>query len=103
MSQISFDDLFKEEKKQENTILDIPSPLQNDILELFRKGETSALAICEHLIKQGKYTDERFSTNKPKAFGKLCLVLDKMVNTGHLIFIADLDKKDRTYKLNQKG
>lgn len=73
MSQISFDDLFLEEKKLENTIKRIPSPLQNDILDLFHKGETSALAICEHLIKLGKYSDERFSTNKPKDYGN-CLL-----------------------------
>ncbi|GKU84115.1 MULTISPECIES: DUF3895 domain-containing protein [Niallia] len=100
MSQISFDDLFKEEKKQENTISEIPSPLQNDILELFRKGETNALSICEHLIKLGKFSDERFSTNKPKAYGKVCLALDKMTRDGLLIFVEDIDKKDRIYKLN---
>ncbi|MCM3216724.1 DUF3895 domain-containing protein [Niallia taxi] len=100
MNQISFDDLFQEEKKLETTISNLPSPLQNDILELFRKGETSALAICEHLIKLGKYTDERFSTNKPKAYGKVCLALDKMTRDGLLIFVEDMDKKDRTYKLN---
>lgn len=100
MSQISFDELFQEEKKQENTISDIPSPLQNDILELFRKGETNALSICEHLIKLGKFSDERFSTNKPKAYGKVCLALDKMTRDGLLIFVEDIDKKDRIYKLN---
>ncbi|MED3962843.1 DUF3895 domain-containing protein [Niallia taxi] len=100
MSQISFDDLFLEEKKLENTIKRIPSPLQNDILDLFHKGETSALAICEHLIKLGKYSDERFSTNKPKDYGKVCLVLDSMANEGLLVFVEDLDKKDRTYNLN---
>jgi len=100
MSQISFDDLFQEEKKLEHTISDIPSPLQNDILELFRKGETNALSICEHLIKLGKFPDERFSTNKPKAYGKVCLALDKMTRDGQLIFVEDIDKKDRIYKLN---
>lgn len=100
MSQISFDDMFLEEEKIENKIKSIPSHLQNEILELFRKGETNALAVCEHLIKQGKYTGERFSTNKPKAYGKVCLVLDTMVRDGLLVFVADIDKKDRTYKLN---
>lgn len=100
MSQISFEDLFQEEKKQDNTINDIPSPLQNDILELFRKGETNALSICEHLIKLGKFSDERFSTNKPKAYGKVCLALDKMTGDGLLIFVEGIDKKDRIYKLN---
>ncbi|MEY8742386.1 DUF3895 domain-containing protein [Bacillales bacterium AN1005] len=100
MSQISFDDLFLEEKKLEDTTKSIPSPLQNDILDLFHKGETNALAICEHLIKLGKYSDERFSTNKPKDYGKVCLVLDSMATDGLIVFVEDLDKKDRTYKLN---
>ncbi|MEK4671363.1 DUF3895 domain-containing protein [Niallia sp. FSL R7-0271] len=100
MSQISFDDLFQEEKKLERTISDTPSPLQNNILELVRRGETSALSICEHLIKLGKFSDERFSTNKPKAYGKICLALDKMTRDGLLIFVEDIDKKDRIYKLN---
>ncbi|WP_425466317.1 DUF3895 domain-containing protein [Niallia taxi] len=51
----------------------------------------------EHLLNLGKYSDERFSTNKPKDYGKVCQVLDSMANEDLLVFLEDLDKKDRTY------
>ncbi|MBG9580516.1 hypothetical protein ABE42_15220, partial [Bacillus thuringiensis] len=72
MNQISFEDLFEDEKenKQEKVeVAEIPallSALQKDILELMDSEEISALELCEQLIRSGKISDERFTTNKPK-------------------------------------
>ena len=82
MNQISFEDLFEEENKPEKVeVAHIPaplSPLQKDILELVDSEEISALELCEQLIRSGKISDERFTTNKPKAYGQVCLVLEAL-------------------------
>ena len=58
------------------------SPLQKDILELINSEEISALELCEQLIRAGKISDERFTTNKPKAYGQVCLLLEGFVKEG---------------------
>ncbi|MBL3820570.1 DUF3895 domain-containing protein [Bacillus sp. BSL6] len=104
MNQISFEDLFEEENAKEKVeVAEIPvplSPLQRDILELMDSEEISALELCEQLIRAGKISDERFTTNKPKAYGEVCLLLEGFVKEGKLIFIKDDEKRDRVYKLN---
>lgn len=106
MNQISFEDLFEEENKREKVeVADIPaplSPLQKAILELVDSEEISALELCEQLIRTGKISDERFTTNKPKAYGEVCLVLEGFVKEGKLIFVKDDEKRDRVYKLNEE-
>ncbi|MEK4913482.1 DUF3895 domain-containing protein [Bacillus sp. FSL E2-8887] len=101
MNQISFEDLFEEEKeKVEVAEISAPlSPLQKDILGLFNSEEISALELCEQLIRSGKISDERFTTNKPKAFGQVCLILEGFVTEGKLTFIKNDEKRDRVYKL----
>ncbi|MGE6593478.1 DUF3895 domain-containing protein [Bacillus mycoides] len=108
MNQISFEDLFEEEKenkKEKVEVAEIPvplSPLQQDILELFNSEEISALELCEQLIRAGKISDERFTTNKPKAFGQVCLILEGFVTERKLTFIKNDEKRDRVYKLNEE-
>ncbi|MGG5737922.1 MULTISPECIES: DUF3895 domain-containing protein [Bacillus cereus group] len=105
MNQISFEDLFEDEKenKQEKVeVAEIPeplSPLQKDILELMNAEEISALELCEQLIRAGKISDERFTTNKPKAYGQVCLLLEGFVTEGKLTFIKNDEKRDRVYKV----
>lgn len=74
------------------------SPLQKEIMAFIQAGETSALQICEKLIESGKLTKERFSTNKPKAYGRVCSILELLVSQGILVFVEDKDKKDRLYR-----
>ncbi|MES5893476.1 MULTISPECIES: DUF3895 domain-containing protein [Bacillus cereus group] len=101
MNQISFEDLFEEEKeKVEVAEIPVPlSPLQKDILELMDAEEISALELCEQLIRAGKIPDERFTTNKPKVYGKVCLILEGFVAEGKLTFIKSDEKRDRVYKV----
>ncbi|MHC2831944.1 DUF3895 domain-containing protein [Bacillus sp. F9_6S_D1_P_5] len=108
MNQISFEDLFEEENEKEKEkveVAEIPvplSPLQKDILELVDSEEISALELCEQLIRAGKISDERFTTNKPKAYGEVCLLLEGFVKEGKLIFVKSDEKRDRVYKLNEE-
>ncbi|MBX0352749.1 DUF3895 domain-containing protein [Bacillus toyonensis] len=104
MNQISFEDLFEEEKeKVEVAEIPVPlSPLQKAILELLNSEEISALELCERLIRSGKIPDERFTTNKPKAYGQVCLILEGFVKEGKLIFIKGDEKRDRVYKLKEE-
>ncbi|MED1106184.1 DUF3895 domain-containing protein [Bacillus paramycoides] len=104
MNQISFEDLFEEEKeKLEVAEIPVPlSPLQKDILGLFNSEEISALELCEELIRSGKISDERFTTNKPKAYGQVCLILEGFVTEGKLTFIKNDEKRDRVYKLKEE-
>ncbi|HDX9628767.1 TPA: DUF3895 domain-containing protein [Bacillus cereus] len=106
MNQISFEDLFEEENKREKVeVAEIPvplSPLQKDILELIDSEEISALELCERLIRSGKISDERFTTNKPKAYGQVCLLLEGFVKEEKLIFVKSDEKRDRVYKLNEE-
>ncbi|ACK62241.1 DUF3895 domain-containing protein [Bacillus thuringiensis] len=107
MNQISFEDLFEEEKEKVEVaeVCKVPaplSPLQKDILELIDSEEISALELCERLIRSGKIPDERFTTNKPKAYGQVCLLLEGFVTEGKLIFIKDDEKRDRVYKLKEE-
>ncbi|EOO28494.1 hypothetical protein ICM_02495 [Bacillus cereus BAG1X2-3] len=107
MNQISFEDLFEEEKEKVEVaeVCKVPaplSPLQKDILELIDSEEISALELCEQLIRSGKIPDERFTTNKPKAYGQVCLLLEGFVTERKLIFIKDDEKRDRVYKLKEE-
>ncbi|PEE29801.1 DUF3895 domain-containing protein [Bacillus toyonensis] len=104
MNQISFEDLFEEEKeKVEVAEIPVPlSPLQKAILELLNSEEISVLELCERLIRSGKIPDERFTTNKPKAYGQVCLILEGFVKEGKLVFIKDDEKRDRVYKLKEE-
>ncbi|PFZ73415.1 hypothetical protein COL82_23690 [Bacillus toyonensis] len=104
MNQISFEDLFEEEKeKVEVAEIPVPlSPLQKAILELLNSEEISVLELCERLIRSGKIPDERFTTNKPKAYGQVCLILEGFVKEGKFIFIKDDEKRDRVYKLKEE-
>ena len=106
MNQISFEDLFEEENEKEKVevadILVPLSPLQKDILELVDSEGISALELCEQLIRSGKISDERFTTNKPKAYGQVCLLLEGFVKEGKLIFVKSDEKRDRVYKLNEE-
>ncbi|MED3575978.1 DUF3895 domain-containing protein [Cytobacillus praedii] len=99
MNQISFDNLFDEESK--NSSISPTSPLHITILELLELNITSALEICERLIKDGLLSNERFSTNKPKDYPKVCAILDEMVQQGTLLFIEDKDRSDRNYRIKE--
>ena len=98
MNQLSFDELFADGKK-EVTKNPPPSPLRNEIIAILESGETSALQICERLIFLGKISNDRFSTNKPKEYGKVCSILENLVVEGVLRFLEEKDKKDRIYEL----
>ncbi|PEB54564.1 hypothetical protein COO03_04805 [Bacillus sp. AFS098217] len=100
MNQISFEDLFDEENKESTEIPAPCSPLQKDILDLISSGEISALQLCEKLILSGRIPNERYTTNKPKAYAQICSILEDFVSQGTLIFINDEEKKDRVYKKN---
>ncbi|WP_066297689.1 DUF3895 domain-containing protein [Bacillus sp. FJAT-29937] len=99
MNQISFDNLFEEEPK--NSSSSSTSPLHTTILELLELNITSALEICERLIKDGLLSNERFSTNKPKAYPKVCVILDEMVLHNSIEFIEDKDRSDRIYRIKE--
>ncbi|KMY50180.1 DUF3895 domain-containing protein [Peribacillus loiseleuriae] len=100
MGQISFEDLFAEQAKEKRE--STPTPLYKEILALIESEISSALEICECLIESGQVSNERYSSNKPKAYPKICSLLDEMVQQGNVIFIADKNKKDRIYRLNKK-
>ncbi|MCM3454846.1 DUF3895 domain-containing protein [Heyndrickxia oleronia] len=95
MEQISFDDILTEEESNK-TIL---SPLHNALMELLESNVTSVMDICEHLIKDGLLSADRFSTNKPKAYPKVCSILDELVQKDQVIFVEDRDRIDRIYQL----
>ncbi|MDQ0232022.1 DUF3895 domain-containing protein [Metabacillus malikii] len=98
MDQISFDDLLMEdtieEKKPKNE-----SPLHTKVSSILKVGENSALEICEQLIEEGYLSKERFSTNKPKAYGQVCIILEDLVKQGKLVFVKELEKTDRVYEM----
>jgi hypothetical protein len=100
LSQITFNDLFAEELLVDTNKHEV-TPLEADIKALIEAGETSAIEICEKLIESGKIPNERFSTNKPKSYGKVCSILENFVTQGELIFIEDREKKDRIYQLKR--
>ncbi|PFM97461.1 MULTISPECIES: DUF3895 domain-containing protein [Bacillus cereus group] len=101
MNQISFEDLF-EENTVEAAEIQVPlSPLQKNILELLNSEEISALELCEKLILSGKIPDERFTTDKPKVYGQVCLILEGFVTEGKLAFIKNDEKRDRVYKMKE--
>ncbi|PGF03223.1 hypothetical protein COM59_30500 [Bacillus pseudomycoides] len=102
MNQISFEDLF-DENVVEATEIEVPlSSLQKDILELLNSEEISAMQLCEKLILSGKIPNERFTTDKPKAFGQVCLILEGFVTEGKLTFIKNDEKRDRLYKMKEE-
>jgi len=96
LSQISFEDLLTEEKSIKATS---PSRLYESILELLESDITSALEICECLIKTGLISNERFSSNKPKDYPEVCLILDEMVHQGRVELVEDKQKADKIYRL----
>jgi hypothetical protein len=97
LKQISFDELFTEDKKE--VVESHPlSPVHDAIVSLLESGVTSAIEICEILIQEGKLSNDRFSTNKPKAYIQVCSFLDHLVSKGNLLFVEDMGKKDRIYK-----
>jgi hypothetical protein len=96
MNQLSFDGLLADQNKM-NTSLQ--SLLDNDLLELLESDLSSALEMCEHLIKEGKLSNERYSSNKPKAYPKVCAVLDDMVQQEKVLFVEEKGKGDRIYQL----
>ncbi|EEM08429.1 MULTISPECIES: DUF3895 domain-containing protein [Bacillus] len=102
MNQISFEDLFAENVVEVSETKVPLSPLQKDILELINSEEISALQLCEKLILSGKISNERFTTDKPKAFGQVCLILEDFVAEGKLTFIKSDEKRDRLYKMKEE-
>ncbi|MGN7299079.1 DUF3895 domain-containing protein [Ferdinandcohnia sp. SAFN-114] len=97
MKQISFDDLFKNEKSNNDPS---SSQLPEQIIKLLESGITSVLEMCESLINEGYISKERFSsTDKPKDYPKVCLILDEMVQQGKVELIEDMDKTNRIYRL----
>jgi hypothetical protein len=98
LNQISFDDLFMEENKEVAESQPLSS-VHDAIISLLKSGVTSAMEICEILIREGKLSNDRFSTNKPKDYTQVCSFLDLLVSKGNLLFVEDMDKKDRIYNL----
>ena len=96
MDQLSFDDLLADTMKRDTSLI---SPLYKEILELLGSGISSALEISECLMKKGKISNERYSSNKPKAYPKVCSILDDLVQQGKITFVEDKDKNDRIYHL----
>jgi Protein of unknown function (DUF3895) len=96
MNQLSFEDLLAPPMKSNAPLL---SPLYKEILGLIESDISSALEMCERLIEEGKLSNERYSSNKPKAYPKVCSILDDMVQQGKIKFVEDKDKKDRVYHL----
>jgi|SRR3954452_7260991 Protein of unknown function (DUF3895) len=98
MAQMTFFDLLTDPNKSTTPLL---SPLYKEILVLLESDISSALEICECLIKEGKLSNERYSSHKPKAYPKVCSILDKMVQQEKVVFIEDQNKKDRMYRLKE--
>ncbi|MCM3443271.1 MULTISPECIES: DUF3895 domain-containing protein [Metabacillus] len=98
MNQISFDELFIQEKTS-SPKPSAPSQLERDIQVILEHGETSALNICEKLIAINSISSDRYLTEKPKDYYKVCCILDSLHNEGKLRFIEDKDKTDRIYEL----
>jgi hypothetical protein len=96
MNQMTFFDLLNEPDRSATPLL---SPLYKEILVLLESDISSALEICECLIKDGKLSNERYSTNKPKGYAKVCSTLDEMVQQEKVVFIEDKERKDRVYRL----
>jgi len=96
MDQISFDDLFTEEQTKKAPFY---SHLHKSILELLESDISSALEICESLIKAGLISKDRFHSNKPKDYPKVCLILDELCKQGRVEFVEDKERKDRIYRL----
>ena len=96
MDQLSFDDLLADTIKRDTTLI---SPLYKEILELLGSGISSALEISECLMTSGKISNERYSSNKPKAYPKVCSILDDLVQQRKVTFVEDKDKNDRIYHL----
>lgn len=99
MEQISFDDILTEDESNKT----IFSPLNNAMMKLLESNVTSAMDICEHLIKDGLLSAERFSTNKPKAYPKVCSILDELVQQDKVVFVEDRDKLDRIYIMDPRN
>ncbi|OIK09584.1 DUF3895 domain-containing protein [Bacillus sp. MUM 13] len=99
MNQISFESLLFEDNKTVEPPPPLSSPLENFILTLISKGQISARDICEQLIEQNKISTERYSTDKPKDFHKVCKILDGFVVQGKLSLSEDKEKTDRIYKV----
>lgn len=95
MEQISFEDILTEEDSNKTFF----SPLHNALMELLESNVTSVMDICEHLINNGLLSAERFSTNKPKAYPKVCSILDELVQQDKVVFVEDRDRLDRIYRL----
>lgn len=101
MGQISFDELLAGDNE---TIPSSPmappfSPLHEKVREMVLEGVSSAIEICEMLISSGAISKERYSTGKPVAYGKVCIILEELVKTGLIEFVEDLNKTDRIYHL----
>ncbi|MFD0051447.1 DUF3895 domain-containing protein [Actinomycetes bacterium NPDC127524] len=97
MNQISFESLLFEDK---TVVSPPPSPLENFILTLISKGQISARDICEQLIEQNKISSERYSTDKPKDFHKVCKILDGFVNRGNCRWLKIKKKRTEYTKWN---
>lgn len=96
LNQISFDELFGEEKPKKSPL---SSSLHKPILTLLESGVTSVMEMCDYLIKERLLSNERFSSNKPKEYPKVCFILDEMVQQGIVELVEDKDRTDRIYKL----
>jgi Protein of unknown function (DUF3895) len=94
LEQISFEDLIIEENK----VLE-PSSFDIAIMGILKSGINSAREICEILIKEGKLSNNRYSTDKPMGYRQVCSCLDQFVLQGKVLFIEDQDKLDRIYEL----
>ena len=68
---------------------------------LLESDISSALEICESLINEGKLSNERYSSDKPKAYPKICSILDEMVQQEKIVLVEDQNKKDRIYRLKK--
>ncbi len=98
LNQLTFEELLGEEKTKKNPP---SSPLYSSIRKLLESGVSSALEMCECLIKEGLLSNERYSSNKPKDYPEVCLVLDEMVRQDKVELLEVKEKNDRIYQLKK--
>ncbi len=93
----------KESVKPKETYFvgDLSFTTQEAIDSYVQQEIESALMICELLIKEGKESDKRYSSQKPKIYYSVCTYLDSYVDSGAMS-VEPIGRDDRIYRYKKK-